>query len=191
MSSTSQAIQTADAVIENAPPFFHLRLVGKVALTVSAVTGLVLVGVVIGASEQGGDGYAQIIEAFSVTRHNLGLAITLSSLVIVALAGLFAWLIAVYGSFRVAGPLFRFARNLELVAAEGPVPILGIREDDCLQEDAHRLAESVETLRRHYDEMRTLTEQIEAQLESPTPQDHKTLAATVLRLKKIDGKSRV
>ncbi len=146
------------------PVLFYLKLVGKIsaALALTAVAGLaVIVFTLIGGK---GANYREIISTYSVAHENLQPALLVFGLVIVAVAAIATWLVTLYASFSFAGPLFRFSRNLKLVAEQGPVAPIPLRATDQLQRECDAFRESVGELRRHYSELTGLVQQYEAAL---------------------------
>jgi hypothetical protein len=70
---------------------------------------------------------------------------------IVLVAGLITWIITLYSSARVAGPLYRFSRNIELEIEHGPVETTRIRKGDSFQGLSNKLARAAEGLAKYYD----------------------------------------
>ena len=135
---------------QNPPPRpqIHLRLIAQVALFSAIISGIALLILISGLIDRHGGSYSEIVSALSQTRGALNSAMTIAGLIIVTLTALLTWLIALYSSFRVAGPIFRFARNLE--AAQSGGAILDIRANDALQADSEQLHNAVSNLSQHY-----------------------------------------
>jgi len=130
------------------PVALHLRLLIFIGFGGALAALLVLGGLVLVSAETGGEEYAAIIGAHALTRHNLEAGIWVAALLLLAVVALLTGLIALYVSFRVAGPLYRFSRNLE--AAPGLERLYPIRHGDCLQDVSHDLLHTVEKLREYY-----------------------------------------
>lgn len=172
------------------PVFFHLKLVARIALHVGAVAcaGLLLTLFLI-TYEEGGR-YEEVIVAYSLTARNLGFALLVFGLAIVASAGITTWLISLYSSFRIAGPLYRLSRNLEMEIERGPVAPVPIRKTDQLQREWREFDASVAALRGHYDDMRqALDGHKSPQTGAGDPLT--PLHETVARLKEIDRRVRL
>ncbi len=123
----------------------RLQLVSRIAGVTGLVALLVLGAVVWWLTDAGGDSYFEVIRAHVLTRRQLGPAMLLAGLFLLALVALITWLFALYGSFRIAGPLYRFTRNLQQAEREPP---LGIRRDDSLQATSAHLQQAWADLHR-------------------------------------------
>jgi len=78
-----------------------------------------------------GASYFDVVRAHVLTHRQLGPALLVGGLILLVLVAAITWLVALYGSFRFAGPLYRFTRNLREASRQPP---MGIRQDDALQE---------------------------------------------------------
>jgi len=161
-----------------------MKIVSRVALATGLAAGVVLVLALLFAVDSGGASYVELIRSQSITRQNLGPALLISGLFLVSFTGFVTWLICLYGSFRVAGPLYRFARNLEV--ADQASRLIGIREGDCFQDVSRELLDSVGSLRAHYRKLGELAARAEELLESSDPQARSELAETINSLKKLE-----
>jgi len=161
-----------------------MKIVSRVALATGLAAGVLLVLALLFAVDSGGASYAELIRSQSITRQKLGPALFISGLFLVSFTGFITWLICLYGSFRVAGPLYRFARNLEIADQAGR--LTGIREDDCFQDVSRELLDSVGSLRAHYRELGELATCAEELLKSPDPQARSELAETINSLKALE-----
>ena len=146
----------------------HLSMVARIALGTAVAAALVLGLVLLLAVDHSGTTYAELVQAHSITRRNLGPAFLVGGLVLAVVVALSTWLICLYSSFRVAGPLYRFTRNLEQASAGGKP--LDIRRDDCLQDLSTELKGSLEHLQAQHHELEGLAREglrlIEVQGES-------------------------
>jgi hypothetical protein len=134
----------------------HLKLVGKVALSTAVAAAIILFLMVFLVSEDTGASYLEVIQSYTLTRAHLRPVMALAALLLLMLVGLSVGLIALYTSFRIAGPLYRLAQNLQ---ATGPLAHLqGIRQDDALHGIAADLRTSVDTLEHHYQQLRVRVE---------------------------------
>lgn len=168
--------------------FFHLKLVGKISLGVGMIAVLSLLLSLALVSGETGDSYVEIIRSNSVTRGQLATVMLLIGLMLVAIAGVITWMIALYSSFRVAGPLYRFSKNLRLASASNHAPLVALRNDDSLHEQAENIGQAVMTLREHY----ALVENAAADASAALARgDAAAYAEAVARLKALDGEVRV
>ena len=127
----------------------------RISLLTGLAAAIVLGGLLYYLSVGNGASYAEMIKAHWLTRANLVPALWIAGLFLLSLAALITGVIALYSSFRVAGPLYRFAQNL---AVSEKHSIIGIREGDCLQDVSRQLQESIHTLDVHKQAIRELTE---------------------------------
>ena len=160
----------------------HLRLVSRLALFTGLAAGLSLLAVIIMLAGEGGADYATIIQSYNISQESLGTVLLITGLLLLALVAFITWLITLYSSFRLAGPLYRFARNLE-AAASGESALFGIREEDCLQDVSQELLASVAGLQRHYLAISEALEEVEALLENREAGSAAELGQALARLK--------
>lgn len=138
--------------MESVAQFKSLKIVGRVSLWFSLVALVGLAVAVIIAGDGEGD-YLATIQSLAATRDRLPVIMLLGGLVLAVGTGLTTWLITLYSTFRVTGPLFRFARNLEAGINSGKVPAIRIRGTDYLQEECELLHSSTNRLYTHYQEI--------------------------------------
>lgn len=143
----------ADATGRGNPVPFDVRLVARIALSVAAAACLGLLAIVLLVSEGAATTYGGAIGAADTARQNLRPALFAFGLAMVAIAGMAAWFFSLYASFRIAGPLYRLSRNLELALNVGPVPPIPIRKTDCLQTEWREFEAGMTTVRLHYEEL--------------------------------------
>jgi len=168
------------------PVSMHLQLIGKVALITSAVAALILLVVIFFVSADGGGSYLEALQSHSISQSNLGVVMLISSLLLVGFVAVVTWVVTLYASFRVAGPLFRFCRDLELSPiTDRPI---GIRKDDYLQEVSEELLETVAILRSHYKEVEAVVSQTSDAYQDA---DQKKLAELLITLKELEGRVHV
>ncbi len=145
---------------------FPLKLVGRIALLVSLAAVLILAVMLMFIGGESGRTYLDVIRAYRYTQDALGPALTIAGLALLAITGLLTWLVTLYGSFRIAGPLYRMQCNLEQSRSFGPIRPIPIRGTDRLQTEADALARANTRLRNHYDELRSVAAQAMAALDS-------------------------
>lgn len=135
----------------------RFRMMGAIALSSAAAATVVFVVMLYLFGEPGGTNYAEIIQSYSVRHSQLIPMIFLSGLVLLVIVCVVSWLVALYGSFRVAGPLYRFQSNME-ESLRGSIP-QGIRSADALQQLSQSLQVGITTLDTHYAKLDELAEQ--------------------------------
>ena len=111
------------------------------------------------------------------------LRLTAGGLMLIAIAGVATWMIALYSSHRIAGPLYRFSQNLKLAAASDAAPMLELRKGDALLAQAANVKLAVTSLRDHYGAVRAASAQAMAALAAG---DAANYADAVQRLKGLD-----
>lgn len=168
--------------------FFHLKLVAKVGVAVSALAALALVMVVLLITNGAGDSYDAIIRSNSLTREHLGTAMLVAGLVLVVVAGLITWLIVLYTSFRVAGPLYRFSQNLKLANTRDAVEMTALRRGDALTAQAASIQQAVTVLRQHRVELDAAAKDAASALSAGHAGQY---AEALARLKTLDDKVRL
>lgn len=168
--------------------FVHLKLVAKISLAVGAVAVLSLLGALTILGPNGADSYEAIVRSNAITSEHLGTIMLLAGLALVAIAGVLTWLIALYSSFRIAGPLYRFSQNLRLASAGDSAPLVDLRHGDSLQRQAACIENAVANLRSHYTTIEELACHAGAALER---RDAAAYADAIAQLKALDAKVRL
>lgn len=126
--------------------FGRLRLIGKISLWFSflAVIGLLMVFFFVASP---GESYQQNIRTLSLSQKNLPWVMLVTGLILIMITGVITWLITLYSSFRITGPLFRFSRNVEAWINTGKRNAIPLRKGDSLQQESQLMEE---TINRHY-----------------------------------------
>lgn len=163
---------------------YQWHFIAKIALVLAAVTCLGAVLVLHFITGDMGQNYADIARYFSSSRKNIGPTMLVAGLILVSFTSLITWMMALYASFYIAGPLFRFARNLETLIEQGPTSLIPTRKTDRLKNEEQQMKRSVEKLQMHYGKMRTIVEEMLAQPDFPA-------AASITRLKELDREVRL
>jgi hypothetical protein len=164
-------------------------LVAKIALSVAAAACVGLLVLLFVLSKGEGSGYGHAIGAYDLAQRNLQPAILAFALAMIVLAGIITWLLTLYASLRVAGPLFRIARDLERTIERGPIEPASIRGTDRLQPEWAKFAASVAALRAHYVELGRALDEASARLQSD-PSNNERLELVIARLKRVEGNAR-
>lgn len=177
---------------QQVPVPLEVRMVAKIGLSVATAAGLGLLLVLALVSDDQASSYGQIIGAFDLARQNLGPALLVFGLALAGFAGISAWLFSLYASFRVAGPLYRMARDLELQIDQGPVEPLPIRSTDRLQFEWMALEASVWALRTQHEELRQALGAVRRALGTNNETvDTAMLASALARLKNTQQRVRL
>lgn len=168
--------------------FFHLKLVSQVALGIGVLAAASFLLLVATLKTDPFGHYADIIASFRLTRQNLLPATLLTALVLLTATGLVTWLVALYSSFRIAGPLYRFARNLEATIADGPGrPLRPIRRTDELHAEAAALRAASTALAQQYATMRSLVDRAQRELLLDVPDTDEHIRQVVRDLRAADA----
>lgn len=102
----------------------QLKKTAKGAVAISALAAVVLlVTFVYLFNNQPHQNYYQALQALTKTQDQLVLAMIMGGTLIVSFAGLMTWIITLYSSARIAGPLYRLSQNIEL-DKKSPVSII-------------------------------------------------------------------
>ncbi len=146
--------------------FGQLKVVGKISLWFSLVAacGLLAIFLIVDDSSTT---YLDAMQSMSMTHKNLPWVMLVGGLFLVLGTGITTWLITLYSSFRVAGPIFRFTANLEQGLKVGEVPLIKVRHDDYLQDESQTLQITVKELYGYYQGLETQVDQAINALESP------------------------
>ena len=137
----------------------RLRLTGIVSSAISLLgTVVMLATLYLLFRAQPGQSYYQVIQSLTLSQERLVPAMMLAGSAIAILAGLITWLIVLYSSHRVAGPLYRFSKNLELEIGQGPITPVQLRRDDSFQTLSARLAGAADSLESYYEDQLRLVE---------------------------------
>ncbi len=163
--------------------FYHLKLVAKISCAIALVAGLVLLAAFTVITGSDGDTYGHIVRARSLTRAQLGPAMLVAGLLLVLVACAITSLIVFYSAYRVAGPLYRFACNLQLASSSQSAPLVAIRHGDALARHARGVEQAIATLRQHHESVNAAREQLRAALATA---DAPAYAAALAQLKALD-----
>jgi hypothetical protein len=167
----------------------RFAFVAKISLIVTLVALIAMTGVVMFITTDGGEGYLDQLANLRLSQQRLMPLVVLVGLFLLATAGFITWLIALYSSFRVAGPLYRFACNIEMVLTKGLVTLVPLRRDDCFQQQSRQLNEAVSVLKAHYTEIEQLLGEIKSLVEQgdpDSPETQRQLSELKQRLVAID-----
>lgn len=167
---------------------FHLKLVAKIALAAGMTAVLCLLVSLVFVTGTNGDSYPAIIRNNSITREEIGVLMLFSGLALVSLIGALTWLIALYSSFRIAGPLYRFTCNFKTAIANDRSGLIGLRDGDSLRKQEMHITQAVAAARAHYAAIDRTSRQAAAALERG---DADAYAEAISHLKALDAKIRI
>lgn len=129
--------------------FLHLKLVAKVGLSLFVLSVLTICAVLLILGGGAGGTYEALVRSNSQIRQHLNEAMLLGGLALMAVTGFVTWLIVLYSSFRIAGPLFRLSKNLKLANESDTLQLINLRRGDALNKQADDIKNAVSTLRQH------------------------------------------
>lgn len=167
--------------------FFHLKLVAKISLALGAIAMIALVIALTMVTDQSGETYSAIVQVQHLKSENLGKVMLVAGLLLLAITGLVTWLIALYSSFRIAGPLYRFSQNLRLAAADESAPLIDLREGDSLRTESEMIKQTVAAVRAHHAEVAAAARQA---CDAIASGDEAGYARSVAQLRTLDEKVR-
>ena len=176
----------AEKSVKGLPLYFHLKWTAKIALSVAVLACLVLVLILSLITDKTGAEYGRIILSDGLTRANLMPAILIYGLVMTVVAGIITWLISLYGSFRVAGPLYRFCENIRNTIEQPTFVPVPIRHTDMLQAEWKEFAAALTKLNDHYRSLNGALAQAKMAAFSETEPDLLGLAQAVVRLREAE-----
>lgn len=175
MEQTLQADNFSSLTLGSLP----LRVVARTALYTSLVAGIILGLLVLMPQLSGGRGYLQILQTEQLTQRQLLPAMLIVGFSLLCIVGMTTWMVVLYSSFSVAGPLYRFSRDLEVMA--GRPDFHGIRDGDCLQDVSAQLKASMQALIDYYCTSYDLADQAIDEVEHIRQQEE--IVAMAARLK--------
>ncbi|HAT50903.1 MAG: hypothetical protein HQL07_14170 [Nitrospirae bacterium] len=165
----------------------HLHLVAKLALWTGLSSGLVFSAILYYLDYAPGLSYASMFHSLIMTRQQLKPALITSGSILLAMTGLVTWLIAVYSTYRVAGPLHQFTQNLILQIENGPCTVDGLTDSGDLENEQLRLAGAANRLQYHYDSFSELVDLALGQLELEQPNLGDGLKHNLKKIKELDS----
>ncbi|MDH5393603.1 MAG: hypothetical protein OEY11_10485 [Gammaproteobacteria bacterium] len=131
--------------------------------------------------------YRDFIQSQAITRKNMQFAVIIVSLLLIFVTAFISWLVALYGSFKIAGPLYRFTQNL--AHCHQTDRMLNIRSDDCLQDLSEKIINAAKELEQHKLALSAQLEKITDHLKRPAAEQHKQeLAELLQQLKQLEAR---
>ena len=170
---------------------FHVKWVAQIALSVGLIATVGLLLAIFLATDEKGSGYAGIIANNSLTQQSLGPLMLIFGLLMVVVAAFATWSFALYSSFRIAGPLFRFSQNLKNILEDAFAVPTAIRQTDMLQREWAEFDASQARLREHYASMREALDQCQPALPGSAEADMGCSGQALDRLREIESRVRL
>jgi len=168
--------------------FLHLKLVAKVGLSLFVLSVLTICAVLLVLGGGSGGSYEALVRSSSQIRQHLNEAMLLGGLTLMAVTGLVTWLIVLYSSFRIAGPLFRLSQNLKLANQSDSLKLIDLREGDALNKQADDIKNAVSALRQHRLE---ITQRVDEALLALDSGHAAHYSQAIAQLKALDAKVRL
>lgn len=169
-----------------------VKLVAKIGLSVAIASCLGLLLVLVAVGDESGGRYRQIIGAFGQARQSLGPTMLVFGLVVVGFSGICTWLFSLYTSFRIAGPLYRISRNLEMQIEQRLVAPMPLRASDELQNEWREFEASVAAIRTQHEELRQALGEVERATQGKTLSEGvASLDLAIARLKLAEQRVRL
>ena len=168
--------------------FFHLKLVARISLAIGLIAVITLIIALVLITDQGGESYSVIVQTQYLKSENLGKVMLLAGLVLVTITGLATWLITLYSSLRIVGPLYQFSQNLPLAMTDESAALVDIRKGDSLQQKAEMITQTVLSLRTYHGAVNAILSQTSDALAAG---DEPGYAQSVARLRMLDEKVRL
>jgi hypothetical protein len=123
------------------------------------------------------DDYFETVRSITVTRRQLPWVMAVGGLLLVVATALTTWMITLYSSFRLAGPLYRFSLDLQKGIDTGRVPAIKIRRSDFAQTEARLMEKAFTTLYEHHAALDAGIGEVGAALEQKGPGSDEVKAA--------------
>jgi len=132
--------------------YFFLDVIVKISLAIFLVATLTLIFVMLFVFASYDGSYEDFIRSQLITQKNIQLAMLMSGLFLIMVTTLITWLIGLYASFKVAGPLFRFSENISRLMEKKDGR--NIRKDDCFQELSVSMLKAIDKMDSHKQELK-------------------------------------
>lgn len=168
--------------------FFHLKLVAKICLAIGTIATIALLIALTMVTDQSGDTYSAVVQVQYLKSENLGKVMLLAGLVLVAMTSFTTWLITLYSSFRIAGPLYRLSKNFQSATMDESATPIDLREGDALRQEAEIVKQALLTLRAYHAAVTTASQQA---ADAMAAGDEAGYAQAVASLRMLDEKVRI
>lgn len=139
----------------------RLEWIKLIAIWISllAIFGLILVFILVPDHTLN---YAEQVRALNISQQHLPRLMFAVGLLLAAGTGMTTWVLAVYSSFRLAGPLYRMSENLKAAIATSEVDHVPLRQGDLLQDDARLLQDVSAHIVHRYQSLNEIVTQAQA-----------------------------
>ena len=132
--------------------YFFLDVIVKISLAIFLVATLTLILVLLFVFASYDGSYENFIRSQLITQKNIQLAMVISGLFLIMVTALITWLIGLFASFKVAGPLFRFSENISRLMEQKDGR--NIRKGDCFQALSVNLLSGIDKMDSHKQELK-------------------------------------
>lgn len=139
--------------------FGQAKLIGKISLWFSflAFVGLLIVFFTVASPSES---YQQNIRVLSLSQKTLPWIMLVTGLILTLITGIVTWLVTLFSTFHISGPLFRFSRNIEEWINHGRRNTVPLRKEDALQEESRLMEETIKSHYVYLDELQPFLNQV-------------------------------
>ena len=131
----------------------HLSLISNIAVVTSLVCVVGLLVLSYHLFPEFAGNYLAVVSAYAISREQMVPSMLFVTLLMISVTGIITWSIALYSSFRIAGPIYRMCRNIEQAISEPVASSLPLRQEDFLQAESQELIAAIDRLNNHYDQL--------------------------------------
>jgi hypothetical protein len=134
--------------------------------------------------------YGDFIQSQVITYKNIQYMAIIAGLILVLSGSLISWFVALYGSFKIAGPLYRFVKNLE--HCQQSEKMQSLRSGDDLQDLSYKIIEAAQTSENHSLELlNEINYYLELTSLADDKQNRQEIITVVKRIQKIENRAKV
>ncbi len=108
-----------------------LRFTAKISMGLS-ILSIVFLALIISFYGSDEKGYSEIIVALWRTNDNLLLSVLIVGSMLIIIVAIMTWIICLYSSFRLAGPIYRLQQQLGLASNDNSTQLTRLRNQDSL-----------------------------------------------------------
>ena len=163
------------------------KRVARNALWVSVISMLFL-GLLIMSLNAPTGNYFAILQSLTNSQDNLPYLILAAAALLIGATATTTYFIIIYSSFRVAGPLYRFARNLEFGHQNNnATPFIKIRQQDYFHQECDLMSDSTDVLLSHYQALSQEVEQL-AKLNQNVDKNKASIISKIKQLKLLEAR---
>ncbi|VAW63459.1 hypothetical protein MNBD_GAMMA09-826 [hydrothermal vent metagenome] len=163
-------------------------IVAKVSFSICVVTFSVLMVAVSTVLVDHSGSYGDFIQSQVISRNNLFYVMVISGLFLIFVGAFISWLVSLYGSFRIVGPLYRFESNITQCIESGSM--LMLRSDDDLQVLSEKIINSARQLENHKHEMLQKIDEFQQIAKLPDEVENREKLTEILKkLRQIESRA--